>query len=128
MLKTHSRLPAMSCSTVRDVVTVDAGQIAGTVSAGIRVFKGIPFAAPPIGELRWKPPQPMTKWTGVRAADSFAHACMQPPVSAARPALPTSEDCLYLNVWTAGAHGDKRPVMVWIHGGAWTRGSGATES
>ena len=109
-------------------MTVDAGQIAGTVRGGIRVFKGIPFAAPPIGELRWKPPQPMTKWTGVRAADSFAHACMQPPVSAARPALPTSEDCLYLNVWTAGAHGDKRPVMVWIHGGAWTRGSGATES
>jgi para-nitrobenzyl esterase len=111
-------------------VTVDGGQIAGTSADGVRVFKGIPFAAPPVGELRWKAPQPIVAWSGVKPADAFGPQCMQQPYPANSPYAsapsPTSEDCLYLNVWTAAGTGDKRPVMVWIHGGAWTRGSGAT--
>jgi para-nitrobenzyl esterase len=116
------------------VVTVDGGQIRGTTADGVRVFKGIPFAAPPVGALRWKPPQPVAAWSGVKAADTFGAQCMQEPYPAGSPYAsapqPTSEDCLYLNVWASAADtpskGDKRPVMVWIHGGGWTRGSGAT--
>jgi para-nitrobenzyl esterase len=115
-----------------DTVKIDAGQIAGASANGVRVFKGIPFAAPPTGDLRWKPPQPVAPWEGVRPADKFGSECIQDPYPAAspyeRPVQPTSEDCLYLNVWTAGNAGDKRPVMVWIHGGAWTRGSGSVGS
>src|SRR5262249_35343723 len=88
------------------------------------------FAAPPVGALRWKAPQPVVAWSGVRAADMFGAQCMQQPYPAGSPYAsapqPTSEDCLYLNVWTAARGKDKRPVMVWIHGGAWTRGSGST--
>jgi para-nitrobenzyl esterase len=113
-----------------DVVTIDGGKLRGTSADGVRVFKGIPFAAPPIGERRWKPPQPVTAWSGVKNADAFGAQCMQLPYPAgspyAGPAQTTSEDCLYLNVWTTAKPGDKRPVMVWIHGGAWTRGSGST--
>ena len=113
-----------------DTVKVDGGQISGATANGVRVFKGIPFAAPPVGALRWKAPQPVVAWSGVKAADTFKPQCMQEPYPAgspyARPPEAMSEDCLYLNVWTAGNAGDKRPVMVWIHGGAWTRGSGST--
>jgi para-nitrobenzyl esterase len=117
-------------SAAPDVVKIDGGQISGTSDSGVRVFKGIPFAAPPVGALRWKAPQPVAPWTGVKAAETFGAECMQVPYPAGSPyaseARPTSEDCLYLNVWTAASAGDKRPVMVWIHGGAWTRGSGST--
>ena len=121
-------------SAAPDIVKIDGGQISGTAANGVRVFKGIPFAAPPVGDLRWKPPQPVVAWQGVRAADTFGSPCMQEPYPANSPyassgvtaADPPSEDCLYLNVWTSGAAGDKRPVMVWIHGGAWTRGSGSS--
>src|SRR6266511_1370743 len=117
-------------SAAPDTVKIDGGQISGATSDGVRVFKGIPFAAPPVGDLRWKPPQPVAVWNGVRAADRFADECVQQPYASispyARPAAPTSEDCLYLNVWTAAAAGEKRPVMVWIHGGAWTRGAGSS--
>ncbi len=116
-------------SAASDVVTVDGGQISGAASNGVRVFKGIPFAAPPVGGLRWKAPQPVAAWSGVKTADTFAPECEQvpyPPGSAyATAPRPVSEDCLYLNIWTAAAAGDKRPVMVWIHGGAWTRGAGS---
>jgi len=112
-----------------DTVKVDGGQIVGAAADGVRVFKGVPFAAPPVGDLRWKPPQPVIAWTGVRRADSFGPQCIQTPYAPGSPyamdAAPMSEDCLYLNVWTAAAANDKRPVMVWIHGGAWTRGSGS---
>jgi para-nitrobenzyl esterase len=111
-------------------ITVEGGQISGTSADGVRAYKGIPFAAPPVGELRWKAPQPVVAWSGVKQADAFGPQCMQQPYPASSPYAtapsPTSEDCLYLNVWTAASAGDKRPVMVWIHGGAWTRGSGAT--
>jgi len=119
-----------------DIVRVGGGQISGTAVDGVRVFKGIPFAAAPLGELRWKAPQPVTPWSGVRAPDAFGAQCMQQPYPEGSPYAsapqPTSEDCLYLNVWTPANGGDpstrsgSRPVMVWIHGGAWTRGSGST--
>ena len=120
---------SMFVSAAPDVLKVDGGQIAGTTIEGVRVFKGIPFAASPVGDLRWKAPQPVVPWTGVKNADTFGAQCMQTPYPEgspyAAPAQPTSEDCLYLNVYTAAKNGDRRPVMVWIHGGAWTRGSGS---
>jgi para-nitrobenzyl esterase len=94
-------------------------------SEGQRVFKGIPYAAPPVGALRWKAPQPPAPWTGVRKADTFGAQCHQPPIFGDivfdRPA---SEDCLFLNVWTpAKAASAKLPVMVWIHGGGYQAGA-----
>jgi para-nitrobenzyl esterase len=110
-------------------VAVIGGEVAGALDAGIAVYRGIPYAAPPVGELRWKPPQPVAAWDGVRTAGEFGPACMQAPYSETSfyrsPEQPVSEDCLTLNVWTGAAPGAKRPVMVWIHGGALTRGSGA---
>jgi para-nitrobenzyl esterase len=121
---------SMLAGAASDTVTVDGGKVRGTSADGVRVFKGIPFAAPPVGALRWKAPQPVVPWKKEREADAFAPQCMQLPYPAgspyAGPAQTTSEDCLYLNVWTTAKAGDKRPVMVWIHGGAWTRGSGST--
>jgi para-nitrobenzyl esterase len=116
-------------SAAADTVAVDGGKIAGTTDVGVRVFKGIPFAAPPVGDLRWKAPRPVVAWSGVKAADTFGPQCMQAPYPAgspyATPPAAMGEDCLYLNVWTAAPANAKRPVMVWIHGGAWTRGSGS---
>lgn len=115
-----------------DTVRVEGGLISGTVADGVRSFKGVPFAAPPEGELRWKPPQPVAAWEGIRKCDAFGPDCPQAPYPAgsiyASPPRKQSEDCLYLNVWTAASRGERRPVMVWIHGGALTRGSGATRA
>ena len=116
-----------------DPVKIETGMITGTTAekdASIRVFKGIPYAAPPVGDLRWKEPQPPAGWDGVKAFDQFGATCPQSPYPAgslyvSKPEK-QSEDCLCLNVWTgAKKAGDKRPVMVWIHGGALTRGSGS---
>ena len=112
-------------------VRIESGQVSGQRvgdDGGVRVYKGIPFAAPPVGKLRWQPPQPPAAWDGVRACNAFGSICPQapyPPGSVyAQAPQPQSEDCLYLNLWTAAARPDeKRPVMVWIHGGALTRGS-----
>jgi para-nitrobenzyl esterase len=108
-------------------VRTGTGLVQGTVEDGIAVYKGIPFAAPPIGDLRWRAPQPPVAWQGVRPADKFAPACMQ--ISLVMPALgleavPTSEDCLYLNVWTpAKSPSDHLAVMVWIYGGGFSVGA-----
>ena len=115
-----------------NVVRVEGGLISGTPSAdgALRVFRGIPFAKPPVAELRWKPPQPAEPWTGVRSATSFGPRCVQVPRPKASlgyfPPEPESEDCLYLNIW-APADTERRPhpVMVWIYGGACNMGSGA---
>ncbi len=111
-------------------VAIDSGALAGTTGASpeIRVFKGIPFAAPPVGANRWRAPQPVAKWSGVRPATEFAARCTQggPAGPNAPAAPPTSEDCLYLNVWTtAEAAGDRRPVMVWFYGGGFFGGAGS---
>ncbi len=114
-----------ACAAHADV-HVAQGDLAGVTTGGVESFKGIPFAAPPVGDLRWRPPEPPANWTGVRKADAFGPICMQ----AARgffSGSPMSEDCLTLNVWRpAGAKpGDKLPVMVWIYGGAFIQGSSA---
>jgi len=114
---------------IADPVSVDGGQISGAVDGEVSVFKGIPFAAPPVGELRWSAPHPVTAWKGVYPARDFGPDCPQLGEASANPAgdaLPPgqSEDCLYLNVWTA-AHSaeERRPVMVWIYGGGYRAGS-----
>ena len=96
-------------------------------SAVVRVFKGIPFATPPVGLLRWRTPQPVVAWDGVRQANEFGPRCMQidgrQPAAAAQP---MSEDCLYLNVWTtADGQSTRRPVIVWSHGGSFLVGAGS---
>jgi para-nitrobenzyl esterase len=125
-------------AAISDPVAIATGRISGiTLPSGVRAFKGIPFAAPPVGDLRWKAPQPAAKWEGVRKADQFDNVCVQPSqpnrvpnnVTVDLPDSPkTSEDCLYLNVWTsANRAGDRRPVMVWIFGGAYTEGGGSSK-
>jgi para-nitrobenzyl esterase len=129
---------------VPEQVKIDTGTVAGvtgTVKPTVRIFKGIPFAAPPLGDLRWKAPQPAAKWDGVFKADAFGPSCVAgaprgggpgragapggaaPAVAPRQP--PASEDCLTVNVWTsANRANDRRPVMLWIYGGGFTGGSG----
>jgi para-nitrobenzyl esterase len=126
-------------------VELDSGTIVGTAGAKphVQVFKGIPYAAPPTGANRWRPPQPVARWTGVRDATEFAARCTQgggggpnaaaappttragmPAVEQRREQLP-SEDCLYLNVWTNDENADRLPVMVWLYGGGFIGGAGS---
>jgi para-nitrobenzyl esterase len=108
------------------LVKVESGQLKGSVENGVVSFKGVPFAAPPVGQFRWRTPQPVTPWKGVRAATAFAPDCLQVPFpSDAAPvgAGGLSEDCLYANVWAPAGHGTKKlPVMVWIYGGGFVNG------
>jgi para-nitrobenzyl esterase len=105
------------------------GVVEGTADPdGIRVFKGIPFARPPVGELRWKPPQPPEDWQGVRKADAFGPRAMQPPVFSDMRfrSAGMGEDCLYLNVWTpAGSEAERLPVLVYFYGGGFVAGDGS---
>ena len=138
-------------AAIPDPVRLDSGSVSGNPAddAGVRAFKGIPFAAPPVGDLRWRAPQAAAHWDGVRKAEQFSPNCTTgggggrggagkgkgpgggdkgpAPAKAAAPAGPApSEDCLYVNVWTpAKAAGDRLPVMVWTYGGGFTGGSGA---
>ncbi len=121
-------------------IKVDGGQISGTPVGSdgqVQAYTGIPYAAPPVGDLRWKPPQPVKGWDGVRETDQFSPVCPQ-PVPGGSFSMPVanfieatrvneqSEDCLYLNIWTGAESSDeRRPVMLWIHGGTLITGSGS---
>jgi para-nitrobenzyl esterase len=112
------------------VVKIDSGNISGTSENGLQVYRGIPFAAPPVGDLRWKPPATVQPWDGVREAKNFSADPPQPGTSAPIPGVTsvnTSEDCLYLNVWTpANSSAEKLPVMVFFYGGAFGQVAGST--
>ena len=113
-------------ATDPNVVATTSGPVRGETVDGVRVFRGVPYASPPVGDLRWKPPAPPAPWTEPRNALDFGTPCWQPPVEGfySRGPIERSEDCLYLNVWTRAAAGDALPVMVWIHGGALQIGHG----
>ena len=131
-----SAAPALAHDAMEAPVMTRQGLVQGVPGKqdGVTVFKGLPFGAPPVGDLRWKPPQPPVSWDGVRMADSYGSPCIQPkapqrtPINSATdtPGAPEmSEDCLYLNVWTpAETAGEKLPVMVWLYGGAYNEGGG----
>jgi len=138
-LFTAAVLLAMGCrgggQGIQDPVVVTGGLVSGEEIAGtaVRVYKGIPFAAPPVGKLRWQPPQPVVWWEGVLQTTEFSDACTQ-ELQRSRPPWTeafmhqgnASEDCLYLNVWTAAERVDaQRPVMVWFYGGGFQEGSSA---
>jgi para-nitrobenzyl esterase len=108
-------------------VTTSLGALDGRDSAGVAHWLGIPFAAPPVGALRWKSPMAPVRWSGTRDASAFGPTCVQTDRLAKMyggAMDPISEDCLTLNVWSASPSGAKKPVMVWIHGGGFTHGSG----
>jgi len=111
------------------VVETQTGAVEGVEEKGLSVFRAIPFAAPPVGALRWRPPQDMTRWQGVRSAKAFGSPCMQEMAPALQALGETpSEDCLTLNIWTPrqpGEEGSRLPVLVWIHGGAFRGGTAA---
>jgi para-nitrobenzyl esterase len=142
MLNAEGLTPNGQQSTVKDQrlntgpIQIESGLISGYYNerTGVTAYKGIPFAAPPVGSLRWKPPQPAAAWKGTRACVQFGASPMQPkPVSFlflgpefVVPASPISEDCLFINVWTsAHSAGEKRPVLVWIYGGGFLTGGAA---
>lgn len=119
-------LPARAATD--PVVAVESGKLGGVVDDGVASWKGIPYAAPPVGSLRWRPPQAPAGWSGVRAASRFGSDCMQLPFPGDSAPLSTtfSEDCLYLNVWKRADAPGKLPVIVWIHGGGFVNGGTST--
>ena len=112
-------------------VTLRNGVLRGMGTEGCCIFRGIPYAQPPVGPLRFRPPVPPAPWRGVREATSAGAIAHQFPtdleVMQGRMDLPQSEDCLTLNIWTPSLEGADRPVMVWIHGGGYLTGTGAAE-
>ncbi len=124
-------IPGLACAQVH----VAQGDLEGVAEGPVTAYLGVPFAAPPVGTLRWKAPQPAKAWAGVRKADRFAADCRQgvtpqgfgPWTHEYVVQGPVSEDCLYANVWTGAKAGDRRPVMVWIYGGGFNSGGGSVE-
>ena len=115
----------LAASAPADPVRIEGGRVSGVAAAGVVSWKGVPYAAPPVGERRWRAPQPVEPWTGVHAATEYAHDCMQEPFpsDAAPLGTPPAEDCLYVNVWAPEKPAaPKLPVMVWIHGGGFVNG------
>lgn len=112
------------------IATVETGQLKPLQANGVLAFKGVPFAAPPVGDLRWQAPQPALSWEGVREATRYGDICTQkmPNPDNGIGQLPASEDCLTLNIFTQNLNANaRRPVMVWIHGGGFVNGSGSAE-
>jgi para-nitrobenzyl esterase len=125
-----SPTPAPAGASESVTVHVASGDLAGRVRDGIATYLGVPYAAPPVGDLRWRAPAPAPAWTGVRDASDFGASCMQSELPSFTPpgsrAATMSEDCLTLNVWTQAAGPQRRPVMVWLHGGGNIAGSGSS--
>jgi para-nitrobenzyl esterase len=127
--------PSVFIFAQSNIVQTKYGKVEGTQEDNISIYKGIPFAAPPVGELRWKAPQPPASWTGVKKCTAFSASPIQPPPvpflcwtkEFIAPPSPLSEDCLYLNIWTDGASKEKKPVFVWIYGGGFSSGSAACD-
>lgn len=118
-------LAADIAAAAERTVRIETGAVRGATANGVTAWLGLPYAAPPVGDLRWRPPAPAKPWTGLRAAAAFAPACMQTGVSMPGETPPTvSEDCLYLNVWAPAAV-KLAPVIVWIHGGGYANGATA---
>lgn len=117
---------AMAQSTSSANIPTESGTVQGAVADGVASWKGIPFAAPPVGSLRWRAPQPAAKWSGVRKATEYGHDCMQVPFPSDAAPLGTTpaEDCLVLNIWKPAnaTKGKKLPVMFWIYGGGFVNG------
>jgi para-nitrobenzyl esterase len=111
-------------SGLPEQIAVQGGMISGQASGDVVSFKAIPYVKTPVGALRWKPPEPVEAWEGVRQTTEYGAACLQPDIGMPMKYFKQSEDCLYLNVWTAAKSArEKRPVMVWIHGGGNVIGS-----
>ena len=116
-------------SFAQSTVKTESGQVKGTEADGVLAFKGIPYAAPPVGDLRWRAPQPGKPWKGVREASAYGHDCMQLPFPSDAAPLGTapSEDCLVMNVWRPATSEKKLPVMVWIYGGGFVNGGSSPD-
>jgi para-nitrobenzyl esterase len=117
----------------QDITVTRSGKVEGVYRDGIYTFKGIPYAAPPVGNLRWMPPQTVKPWHGVRTAGEYGSAPPQNQMPVAPPGADhdvgnQNEDCLFLNIWTPGLDDARRPVMVWIHGGGFIMGAGSEPS
>jgi para-nitrobenzyl esterase len=124
--KKNDKFTPASIDTTALIVTTAQGKVKGTTDKDVYVWKGIPYAKAPVGNLRMRAPQPPDNWNGVREAVQYGASCPQPK-SSFTGAESQNEDCLYLNIWSPKADNKKRPVMVWIHGGGFVVGSGASE-